>query len=97
MPAPDTPASAAGLARGSGEPVAIVGAGVAGTWQALLFAEVGFAVTLYDCGDAILRGATSFWAGGMLAPDCSETAEPVVTRLGRQSIALWRKHCRTRR
>ena len=93
MPAPDTPASAAGLARGSGEPVAIVGAGVAGTWQALLFAEVGFAVTLYDCGDAILRSATSFWAGGMLAPDCErETAEPVVTRLGRQSIALWRKH-----
>ena len=92
MVAPNPSAHAAGLARGRGEPVAVVGAGVAGTWHALLFAEAGFTVTLYDSGDATLRSATSFWAGGMLAPDCeSETAEPVVTRLGRRSIALWRE------
>lgn len=88
----NTPASTADLTRG-GEPVAVVGAGIAGTWQALLFAQAGYAVTLYDIENASLRGATSYWAGGMLAPDCErETAEPVVTRLGRRSIALWREH-----
>src|SRR3954447_24150093 len=92
MTASDASARAAGHARGGGEPIAVVGAGVAGTWQALLFAQAGFAVTLYDGGDAGLRAATSYWAGGMLAPDCErETAEPVVTRLGRRSLALWRE------
>jgi glycine oxidase len=92
MTASDASARAAGRARGGGEPVSVVGAGVAGTWQALLFAQAGFSVTLYDGGDAGLRAATSYWAGGMLAPDCErETAEPVVTRLGRRSLALWRE------
>jgi len=58
----------------------------------LTIAPRSFAVTLYDGGDPTLRGATSYWAGGMLAPDCErETAEPVVTRLGRRSVALWRE------
>src|SRR5688500_11798880 len=93
MAAHSTPVGMASLSRGRGEPVAVVGAGVAGTWQALLFADAGFAVTLCDSGDATLRGGTSYWAGGMLAPDCeAETAEPVVTRLGRRSLALWREH-----
>lgn len=73
--------------------VHVVGAGVAGTWQALLFAEAGFAVTLHEAGDQDLADATSYWAGGMLAPDCErETAEPLVTSLGRRSLALWRDH-----
>src|SRR4051794_19168549 len=77
----------------SGEPVTVVGAGVAGTWQALIFAQAGYAVSLYDSGDAALRESTSYWAGGMLAPDCeAESSEPVVGRLGRRSLALWRDH-----
>ena len=73
--------------------VTIVGAGVAGTWHALLFAKAGHEVTLIERGDAGLAGAAAYWAGGMLAPDCeSETAEPVVTRLGRRSLELWHTH-----
>ena len=71
--------------------VTIVGAGIAGTWQALMFAKAGLAVTVLDRGDASLAAATSYWAGGMLAPDCeAESAEPVVGRLGRRSLELWR-------
>jgi glycine oxidase len=71
----------------------VIGAGVAGTWQALLFAKAGYEVTLVERGDPALTQAAAYWAGGMLAPDCeAETAEPVVTRLGRRSLELWRSH-----
>ena len=73
--------------------ITVVGAGVAGTWQALLFAKAGYDVTVLERGDASLAQAAGYWAGGMLGPDCeSETAEPVVTRLGRRSLKLWRSH-----
>lgn len=73
--------------------VSVVGAGVAGTWQALLFARAGARVTLFERCDEALSGATSFWAGGMLAPDCEgEGSEPVVGRLGGRSLDLWREH-----
>ena len=74
--------------------VSIVGAGIAGTWTALLLAEAGCRVTVYERGEeAQLSGGTSWWAGGMLAPDCeSEGSEPVVVRLGRRSVDLWREH-----
>jgi glycine oxidase len=73
--------------------ITVVGAGVAGTWQALLFVNSGCKVTVLERGDASLAQAAGYWAGGMLAPDCeSETAEPVVTRLGRRSLELWRSH-----
>lgn len=82
----------ASRSRPSGQPVSVVGAGVCGTWAGLLLAEAGFAVTLHDADDAAARG-TSHWAGGMLAPDCeSDGAEPVVLRLGRRSLDLWREH-----
>lgn len=72
-------------------PLTVAGAGIAGSWQALLLARAGFQVTLADSGGEDLRSATSWWAGGMLAPDCeSESAEPVVVRLGRRSLDLWR-------
>jgi glycine oxidase len=36
--------------------------------------------------------STSHWAGGMLAPYCDgESAEPLISRLGVESVALWRK------
>jgi glycine oxidase len=73
--------------------VSVVGAGVAGTWQALLFAKAGYEVTLFERGDSSLVEAAAYWAGGMLAPDCeAETAEPIVVRLGRRSLDLWRTH-----
>jgi glycine oxidase len=70
----------------------VIGAGVAGTWQALLFAKAGCAVALHERGDAALTQATSHRAGGMLAPHCEgEAAEPLITRLGLRSLDLWRE------
>lgn len=71
----------------------VVGAGICGAWAALLLAEAGLAVTLHDRDDESLSGSTSHWAGGMLAPGCeSDGAEPIVVRLGRRSLDLWRQH-----
>ena len=73
-------------------PVTIIGAGIAGAWQALLFAQAGHDVTLHEQSDASLMLSTSHWAGGMLAPFCeSESAEPVISRLGQRSLDLWRQ------
>ncbi|HEX3172239.1 MAG TPA: FAD-dependent oxidoreductase, partial [Burkholderiales bacterium] len=74
-------------------PVSIIGAGIAGAWQALLFAQAGHAVTLYERSDADMTLSTSHWAGGMLAPWCeAETSEPAIGRLGIRSLDLWREH-----
>ena len=72
--------------------ISVIGAGIAGTWQALQFAKAGHKVTLYERDEPAMTQATSHWAGGMLAPHCeSETAEPVITRLGLRSLDLWRE------
>lgn len=74
-------------------PVSIIGAGIAGAWHALLLAEAGRVVTLHERSDAAMTDATSHFAGGMLAPWCeAEAAEPVISRLGMRSLALWRQH-----
>jgi glycine oxidase len=81
------------VANGGDSPVTIIGAGIAGAWQALLFAQAGHAVTLYERSDAAMTLATSHWAGGMLAPWCeAEASEPVIGRLGIRSLDLWREH-----
>ncbi|MCK1353063.1 FAD-dependent oxidoreductase [Bradyrhizobium sp. CW7] len=73
-------------------PVSIIGAGIAGAWQALLFAQAGHAVTLHERGDADMTDATSHWAGGMLAPYCeAELSEPIISRLGLRSLDIWRR------
>jgi len=73
-------------------PVTIIGAGIAGAWQALLFAQAGHAVILHERGDALMTESTSHWAGGMLAPFCeSEVCEPVISRLGLRALDLWRR------
>src|SRR5262245_59166970 len=74
-------------------PVTIIGAGIAGAWQALLFAQAGHTVTLHERSDAAMTLSTSHWAGGMLAPWCeAETSEPIISRLGIRSLDLWREH-----
>jgi len=74
-------------------PVSVIGAGIAGAWQALLFAQAGRAVTLHERSDAAMTQSTSYWAGGMLAPYCeAEASEPVIVRLGLRSLDLWREH-----
>ena len=73
--------------------VSVLGAGIAGTWQALLFAKAGYTVTLCERSGPDLAGSTSVRAGGMLAPWCEqEAAEPVITRLGSRALPLWREH-----
>jgi glycine oxidase len=72
--------------------VSIIGAGIAGAWHALLFAQAGHDVTLHERSDAGLMLSTSHWAGGMLAPYCeSELAEPIISRLGLRALDLWRR------
>src|ERR1700681_1378758 len=74
-------------------PVSVIGAGIAGAWQALVFAQAGHAVTLHERSDQGMTQSTSYWAGGMLAPWCeAETSEPVISRLGIRSLDLWREH-----
>ena len=71
--------------------VSIIGAGIAGAWQALLFAQAGHDVTLHERSSNVMMLSTSHWAGGMLAPYCeSEVAEPVISRLGLRALDLWR-------
>jgi glycine oxidase len=77
---------------GGESPVTIIGAGIAGAWQALLFAQAGHDVTLHERGDEAMTDSTSHWAGGMLAPYCErESAEPVISRLGLRALDLWRR------
>ena len=72
--------------------ISVIGAGIAGAWQALAFARAGHDVTLYERDSAAMTQATSHWAGGMLAPWCeAEASEPVITRLGARSLDLWRE------
>src|ERR1700681_2439020 len=73
-------------------PVSVIGAGIAGAWQALLFAQAGHDVTLHERSDAAMMLSTSHWAGGMLAPWCErEISEPLISRLGLRALDLWRK------
>src|ERR1700729_1794678 len=73
-------------------PVSVIVAGIAGAWQALLFAQAGRQVTLHERSDAAMLQSTSHWAGGMLASYCeAEVSEPVIVRLGLRSLDLWRE------
>jgi len=75
--------------------VEIVGHGVAGLCAAHAFAERGCAVTVVSRSRGLDATCTSWWAGGMLAPDCEmEAAEPLIGRLGAESVAFWTREAK---
>jgi len=70
--------------------VTIRGGGVAGLSTALELVRRGASVTVLDPNDAPGPAACSWWAGGMLAPECEgESAEPDVVTKGRLSADWW--------
>jgi glycine oxidase len=72
--------------------VKVIGAGVTGLACALELAERGAAVEVLDRGAALGTSSCSWYAGGMLAPWCElETAEPLVAKLGGESLAWWQR------
>lgn len=71
--------------------ITVVGGGILGLWQAFELARRGQRVTLREASADVSTGASSRFAGAMLAPYCeAEGAEPVVERLGLRGLELWR-------
>ena len=72
--------------------ITVMGAGVAGLACAVELAERGADVEVVDRGEKLGASACSWYAGGMLAPWCElESAEPLIAKLGTESIAWWRE------
>jgi glycine oxidase len=72
--------------------VTVMGAGVAGLACAVELAERGADVEVIDRGEKLGASGCSWYAGGMLAPWCElESAEPLIAKLGTESIAWWRE------
>jgi glycine oxidase len=72
--------------------VTIIGAGVAGLTCAVEFAERGATVEVLERGAGIGKQSCSWYAGGMLAPQCErERAEPLISSLGVESLLWWRE------
>jgi glycine oxidase len=68
----------------------ILGGGVCGLAMAAELSARGAQVTVIDPKGPPADHACSWWAGGMLAPDCEGvTAEPQVVRQGRKAAAWW--------
>ena len=72
--------------------ITVMGAGVAGLACAVELAERGADVEVVDRGERLGASSCSWYAGGMLAPWCElESAEPLIAKLGTESIAWWRE------
>src|SRR5215469_3989236 len=72
--------------------VSVVGAGFAGLACAVELAERGVDVEVLDRGEQLGAASCSWYAGGMLAPWCElESAEPLIAKLGAESLAWWRE------
>ncbi|HTW37140.1 MAG TPA: glycine oxidase ThiO [Steroidobacteraceae bacterium] len=73
--------------------VTVVGAGVAGLTCALELAERGAQVEVLERAERLGASCCSWFAGGMLAPWCElENCEPLIVRLGCESIGWWHDH-----
>lgn len=89
VPSSDAPPPAA---AGPDPTVEILGSGVIGLTAADAFLRRGATVRLISASDGPDAGCCSWWAGGMLAPECEmETAEPLIGALGDESVAYWRR------
>jgi glycine oxidase len=72
--------------------IVVIGAGVAGLACAVELAERGATVEVLERGEALGSSSCSWYAGGMLAPWCElESAEPLIARLGAESLAWWQR------
>ena len=68
----------------------VIGAGVAGLWAARALLEQGLTPRLIDQAGAPGPHGCSWWAGGMLAPDCEGAlTEPAVVAHGRGAASAW--------
>lgn len=75
--------------------ITIRGAGVIGLTTALALAERGATVEILEQAPAPGDHCCSWYAGGMLAPDCeTESAEPIVAELGAEATSWWRDRVR---
>ena len=73
--------------------VTILGAGVVGLCVASELVSRGCEIKIIDPKGPPGPHACSWWAGGMLAPDCEgEVAENLIVRLGRQAASWWLGH-----
>lgn len=73
--------------------VTILGAGVAGLTAATELVARGVDVEIVERGTAPGAQSCSWYAGGMLAPECeADLAEPIVVELGREALAWWQKY-----
>lgn len=71
--------------------IAILGGGLVGRLLAWQLVQEGVEVTVFDKGPRDGSEAAAFVAAAMLAPQAeSIESTPLVTRLGEQSMALWR-------
>lgn len=71
-------------------PFTILGGGVCGLAMAIELFSRGAQITVVDPKGAPADHACSWWAGGMLAPDCEGvSAEPEIVRQGRKAAAWW--------
>ncbi|MEM7619964.1 MAG: FAD-dependent oxidoreductase [Pseudomonadota bacterium] len=70
--------------------ISILGAGIVGLWQALMFAKAGYDVHLLEKDETLFASSASRYAGAMLAPFCEEeSAEAIIRDLGLRSMELW--------
>lgn len=73
--------------------VTVIGAGAAGLVAATELAARGADVTVLERGPRLGANATSWLAGGMLAPWCErESADEAVVEDGRHALEWWPKH-----
>lgn len=74
--------------------VTVVGAGIAGLWQAFELAYRGHAVHLIEQTPTPFTNAASQLAGAMLAPYCErEGGDPIVQDLGLRGLEIWKRVC----